>query len=115
MSEFTKGKWKVIKSTPIEAVIGSDSESLRIVLPREHVHQSNLEHEANAHLIAASPAMYAAIEAALRVKDLWTYNPDDYMSNETEGQALSRMLQMFEDVIALASPDTKTEEVEDDK
>jgi hypothetical protein len=59
---------------------------------------------ANKKLARAEEALKEAtdaIEAAIRIKDLWTYNHDDYLSNGTEGQALSTMLQKFNDVLGI--------------
>jgi len=44
--------------------------------------------------------MLDAIEAALRIKDLWTYDDSDYMSKKNEGKALCSMLAKFNEVVA---------------
>ena len=57
--------------------------------------------EANANLIAAAPEMYDAIEAALRIDQLWTYDVCDE-EHAAEAEALHSMRQKFIDALAKA-------------
>jgi len=59
--------------------------------------------EANAHLIAAAPDLLEACKSALKIQALW-YPIVESLENETEGQALSIMLNKFEQAIAKATP-----------
>jgi len=54
-----------------------------------------------ANLFKNAPVMLAALEAAVRIKDLWTFKPHEQIDDEHAGeaQALSKMLEDFENVI----------------
>lgn len=79
------------------------------------VHEDNIckmEHEfdketveANARLIAASPELLEACEAAMRIETLWcdsSFNPSNCMGNE-EGYALHLMREKLRAAIAKAT------------
>lgn len=69
MSEYTKGPWEAKNllgnNTGFTTIGPADCNTL-ILLARDHVRQSNIEHQANANLIAASPTLYEACKEIQR-------------------------------------------------
>lgn len=69
MTEFTKGPWMAVFDDELGAYVASTDTTYDIVC---HVH------EANAHLIAAAPDLYEALDAII-VDDTWGLDHPVYM------------------------------------
>ena len=103
MSNHTSEIWKAIffKRSQSWAVEKLDGDSRFPI--------AQVKTEANAHLIAAAPEMLAALKAAVRIENLWTYSQHDQVPDEYvgEAQALSKMLSNFKALIAKAEGSAK--------
>jgi hypothetical protein len=98
MSEHTKGPWKTIMDRNTLMVQSEDEFETWVARPIVGIPAK--ESKANANLIAAAPEMYEAIQAALRIKDLWCLLEDVTMEHDGEAEALSIMKSKFDAAIA---------------
>lgn len=103
LGSHTPGPWKVSRRFDIYEDLGPTVGGTYVGTTRgnhELPESINLRCEADARLIAASPKMYAAIQAALRIENLWM-PPDDQNDPNHDGEfaALALMRQQFRDAI----------------
>lgn len=85
--EFTKGPWRLSRYhwPYAEIVVGDGNDSMaksegRLICQNESLGKSKDEYRANAHLIAAAPEMYKALDRtliALLECDFDVYFPDE--------------------------------------
>lgn len=69
MSEHTPGPWGVTGRLDEHITAGDGFEVARVKWRDHTSNEAGDEHDANARLIAAAPALYAACDAAYRVID----------------------------------------------
>ncbi len=99
--KHTKGKWGSFENF-IYVDVGKGA--LNFIYGRiAELFGKPKETEANAKLIAAAPELLEAIQKAIKISSLWTFDKDVTIEHEDEAKALHSMHLEFDRVIKKAT------------